>query len=103
MQTFNTYMTGNRGSKPSWLDWYPAEDRLLLGSTKDSTAVLMVDIAGGRGHYLIAFKESFPEAKGRMILQEVPEVINDIIDPDPSIEPMIHDMFEPQPVQGKRL
>lgn len=101
MQTFNTYMTANQDSRPSWIDWFPVEDRLLKDAKADDNAVLMVDIAGGRGHYLAAFKERFPYAKGRMILQEVPDVIHDAQNLDPSIERMGHDMFEPQPIKGK--
>ena len=101
MQTFNTYMTGNHDTRPSWIDWYPVEERLLKDAKADNAAVLMVDIAGGRGHYLAAFKDKFPHARGRMILQEVPNVIRDVQGLDSSIERMEHDMFEPQPVKGR--
>ena len=77
------------------------EERLLKDAKADDNAVLMVDIAGGRGHYLAAFKERFPHAKGRMVLQEVPNVIDDAQNLDSSIERMEHDMFEPQPIKGK--
>ena len=100
MQTFNTYMTGNQSSRPSWIDWYPIEERLLRGIKADDNAVVMIDIAGGRGHYLAAFRERFPYIKGRFILQEVPDVIDDIQNLDSSIERMKHDMFGPQPVKG---
>ena len=61
----------------------------------------MVDIAGGRGHYLAAFEKRFPYARGRMILQEVPDVIHDCPNLDPTIERMERDMFEPQSIIGK--
>ena len=102
MQTFNTYMAGNESSRPSWIDWYPIEERLLRGIRAEDDAVVMVDIAGGRGHYLTAFRGRFPHIKGRWILQEVPDVIDDISNLDSSIERMKHDMFEPQPVKGKK-
>ena len=100
MQTFNIYMTANQSSRPSWIDWYPIEEGLLRGIKADENAVVMIDIAGGRGHYLAAFRERFPHIKGRFILQEVPDVIDDIQNLDSSIERMKHDMFEPQPVKG---
>ena len=103
MSIFNTYMTGNENSRPSWIDWYPVEERLLKDAKADTDAILMIDIAGGRGHYLTAFKERFPYIKGRLILQEVPNVIEDIESLDSSIERMKHDMFEPQPVKGNEL
>lgn len=100
MQTFNTYMTGNQSSRASWIDWYPVEERLLNNAKADDDAVLIVDIAGGRGHYLVAFKEKFPHIKGRMILQEVPDVIDDAQNLHPDIECMKYNMFEPQPIKG---
>lgn len=102
MQTFNTYMTGNESSRPSWIDWYPVEERLLKDAKADDNAVLIIDIAGGRGHYLATFKQRFPHIKGRLILQEVPKVIDDTRSLDSSIERMKHNMFEPQPVKGDR-
>ena len=41
-------MTANQDSRPSWIDWFPVEDRLLKVAKVDDNAVLMVDIAGGR-------------------------------------------------------
>ena len=102
MQNFNTYMTGNESTRLTWIDWYPIEERLLRGIKSDDDAVVMIDIAGGRGHYLAAFKEKFPHIKGRFILQEVPDVIDDIQTLDSSIERMRHDMFTPQPIKGNK-
>ncbi len=101
LQNFNTCMTGNRGSRPSWIEWFPVEHNVLQGAEEDETAVLIVDVAGGRGHDLEAFRRKFPHAKGRMILQDLPSVIDDIQDLDPHIERLTHDMFLPQPIRGK--
>ena len=95
-------MTGNENSRPSWIDWYPIEERLLRNAKVDANAVLMIDIAGGRGHYLTAFKQRFP-IKGRLILQEMPDIIEDTKGLDSSIECMEYDMFEPQPIKGDYL
>ena len=74
---------------------------MLQGVKEDDTAVLIVDVAGGRGHDLEAFRRKFPHAQGRMILQDLPSVIDDIQDLDSQIERMAHDMFLPQPIKGK--
>ena len=73
---------------------------MLQGAKEDDGAVLMVDVAGGRGHYLETFRQRFPNAKGRLILQDLPHVIDDFPDLDPRIEGMAHDMFLPQPIKG---
>ena len=93
-------MTGNRGSRPSWIEWFPVEQNVLRGAKEDSDAVLVVDVAGGRGHDLEAFRRRFPDAKGRMVLQDLPSVISDINGLDSRIESMAHDMFLPQPIKG---
>ena len=73
---------------------------MLRGAKEDDGAVLIVDVAGGRGYYLETFRQKFPDAKGRMILQDLPHVISDVQDLDPRIESMAHDMFLPQPIEG---
>ena len=99
MQNFNTYMTGHRISRPSWIDWFPIEHSVLQGAKDDDSAVLMVDVAGGQGHYLETFRRRFPDAKGRLILQDLPHVIDDVQDLNPRIEGMAHDMFLPQSIK----
>ena len=100
-QNFNTFMTGVRGSRPSWITWFPVEERLLRDAKQDANETLMVDIAGGRGHNLADIKNVFPHAPGRLILQDLPHVIDDSKSLDPAIEKMKHDMFDPQPIKGK--
>ena len=65
--------------------------------------VAIVDVGGGRGQVLIAIKELFPDLKGRMVLQDMREVIDDAVVsglPD-WIEPMAASFFERQMVEGE--
>ena len=64
--------------------------------------VAIVDVAGGRGHTLEAIKATFPDLKGRMVLQDVGDVIEDAKATGLSsgIEPMAASFFEPQPIVG---
>ena len=39
------------------------------------TNIMIADVGGGRGQALQAINEVFPGLKGRMVLQDVPEVI----------------------------
>lgn len=66
--------------------------------------VAIVDVGGGRGQALEAIKQAFPGLKGRMVLQDVREVIEDARAKGlPSfIEPMVSSFLEPQPVKGKQ-
>ena len=41
------------------------------------------------------------DIKGRVILQDLPRVIEDISDPLPGVEKIGYDFFTPQPIKGK--
>jgi len=82
-----------------WFEFFPTEER--FGSS-DPSAPLLVDIGGGLGHDLAAFHEAFPTLPGKLILQDLPVVINDIKELDASIERTTHDFFKPQPVKGAK-
>ncbi|CAI6277676.1 unnamed protein product [Periconia digitata] len=101
---FNTFMTGNRGSRPSWIEWYPVEERLLNADVSlGEEDVLLVDIAGGRGHDVQAFGRKFASHKGRLVLEDLPPVIADISALDDRVERVAHDFFTLQPIQGARI
>lgn len=78
-------MTSNQSSRASWIDWYPIEERLLKDVRADDDAILMVDKAGRRCHYLVAFKEKFPCMKGRITLHEMLDMIDDAQNLNPSM------------------
>ena len=61
--------------------------------------VMMVDVGAGRGQLLEEFRRERPDLVGRMIAQDLPEVVAGIA-PSNGVETMCHDFFEPQPVEG---
>lgn len=102
IDNFNTCMTGIRGSRPSWIEWYPVEERLLNSDLRKETSdVILVDIAGGRGHDVQAFGRKFTSCNGRLVLEDLPSVISDIKQLDDRVERVAHDFFKPQPIVGK--
>lgn len=94
-------MTGVRGGRPNWTNWFPIQSNILDGFSGTNEDVLMVDLGGGRGHDLDSFVSKFPEVKGRLILEDLPAVIDDAQNLNPRIEPVKHDFFKPQPIKGK--
>lgn len=60
----------------------------------------MVDIGGGRGQDLMSFKDKFPNAPGRFILQDQPHVVESAHLSE-RVEKMGYDFFTPQPVKGQ--
>ena len=101
MSNFNTFMGGQRHNRIDWFDSFPMDEIIFQGYQKASGAVLLIDIAGGRGYDLEAFKERFPDADGQLILQELPDVIDEVHELRGDIRPMKYDFFTPQPVNGK--
>lgn len=99
MQSLATIGAGRRsaGSFPF--------DKELDPEEISNTDVAIVDVGGGRGQALEAIHEVFPSLEGRMVLQDVPEVIEDAKASGlPSfIEPMAASFFEGQPVQGREI
>lgn len=65
----------------------------------EPTKVLLVDVGGGRGNVLERFREHRPDVKGRMILQDLQEVIHgrELCN---GVEYMVHNFFTPQPIKG---
>ncbi|CAI6336898.1 unnamed protein product [Periconia digitata] len=99
-----TYFEADRGSRPNWVDWFPVEEKLIQNSGLDKDQVLLVDVAGGRGHELSAFLDKFPNLPGRLILQDQPHVLDDpTLGLDPRIEKKTIDFWVEGPVQGARI
>lgn len=98
LDRFNTFMEGGRDETAHWAQWFPVQKQLLDGALADRP--LLVDVGGGRGHDLVEFKEKFPLGPGRLVLEDLPSVIEDIQHLDSDIQRVKHDFFQPQPVKG---
>lgn len=68
-----------------------------------SDEVGVVDVGGGRGQALEAIKNDWTDIRGRMVLQDLPHVVQDALErglPD-WMETSRASFFEPQIVKGK--
>ncbi|KAI0384612.1 putative O-methyltransferase [Hypomontagnella monticulosa] len=102
LKDFNLFMGNTMGARDYWVDWFPIEERLLMGATPAKDSALLVDVGAGKGHDLMAFRKRYPRQEGRLILQDLAPVIDSIRDIDSAIECMIYDFFTGQPVTGAR-
>lgn len=100
LENCNTFMKGRREGSISWLDFYPFAENVLADAAADPEAVLVVDVGGGLGHGLVEINEKFSQRKGRLILQDHPKTIEQAGIGAGIFEPMAHDFFKSQPVQG---
>jgi hypothetical protein len=98
---FNNHMTAYHQGRPSWMDtgFYDVES---LFSNIDKDDVLLVDVGGSMGHDLSEFRCKWSGAPGRLVLQDLPEVVAQArtMQLNPSIEVMEHDFFTEQPIKG---
>jgi hypothetical protein len=130
---FANHMIGHRLGRPRWTNpiVYPVADRLLK-DFDPGKSVLIVDVGGNTGPDMKDFRQAFPDVTGRVMIQDLPDVIAAATAPDTKpdessqngggevkqvdgkarergssladlgIETMVHDFFTPQPVHGAR-
>ena len=108
---FNNYMKGYRPIDSGWLapGCYPVVEGLAAKANKfavtgDISDVVLVDVGGGLGHDCEALRTKYPEVVGRLVVQDLPKVVEQIPAAKHALfEPMAHDFFTPQPVKGAVL
>lgn len=80
------------------------QERLVDGFQEGPDATMLVDVGGSHGHILKDFHDKLPGAPGRLVVQDLAEVISAIDESDlnAKIEKMPHDFFTEQPIKGAR-
>ena len=101
LETFNNYMTSQRQGRQSWLEFFPLVRELMTGFSGEDNAVMFVDVGGGYGHEIQEIKKKYLDLPGRMILQDLPETINQVT-AAPNTEAMAYNFFTPQLIRGER-
>lgn len=117
-QTFDSLMRGRREGAPiQWFDTYPiskqlATDRRSTPAIADSggqSQVLVVDVAGGHGHDILAFARTMDCEAGQLVLQDLPITLSHI---EASQKDQLqkagvcvteYNFFTPQPIRGARF
>ena len=106
-ENFNNHMSAYNEGNCGFMDpeFYPIEEQLFkdIPATADSAeSVTLVDVGGGIGHDIARLLSRFPEAPGRFILQDLPNVIKQAREAslNKRIEFMEHDFFTEQSVKG---
>lgn len=96
---FGLWMTAMRGQK-TWLDVIDFE-ALLAGSSTDAETPVFVDVGGGIGSQCALFKSRLPNLPGRVVLQDLPVVIEHALVTE-GVENTGHDFWLEQPVKSKQ-
>ena len=104
LMRFNNFMEGQRANRLHWGDWFPIQEQILVGADKNPERALLVDIGGGRGHDLMLFQKRFPDVPGKLVLEDLPSVIDEATPELDAcgIQSVKYDFFkEPNPVKGE--
>ncbi|KAJ5578047.1 Plant methyltransferase dimerization [Penicillium hispanicum] len=104
---FNGFMEGQRADRQHWVDWFPIREQILDHPDLTPDTPLLVDIGAGRGHDLVAFRQRFPDAPGKLILEDTATVIDEVNGaPDliaAKIDTQVFDFFHSvQPIHDAR-
>lgn len=105
LKNFNTFQAGNRSTRKSWLDWFPAQKMILAGfdPLRNSQSTLLVDMGGGTGRDITAFLHRFPTTAGFLVLEDLPRVIEPLSHLEPGVTAVSQDLFTPQKTIGTPL
>lgn len=90
-------VAGMRPHNPA--DAYPWGVELDKLSTEKND-VVVVDVAGGKGHIMEEIRKRTPQIKGRFIVQDLASTFEAVSIPLAGLEFMIYDIFTPQPVKN---
>ena len=90
LTSFLTLLGGWRIGRPQWFEVFPTEKSLFEGAKAETEErTLLVGVAGGHGYEIQAFRDHFPRQTGRLVLQKLPSVIDDIKKFHPELHPNI--------------
>lgn len=93
---FHRFMGAQFASLLSWLDVDFASD---MGQGLADSDMASVDVGGGNGQQCAKLREKLPGLRGRVLLQDRPEVVAKALPVD-GMETMGYDFLTEQPVEG---
>lgn len=103
LSAFTAFFEADGAGRPGWVDWFPVKEKLLDDPSRPimPNGVLYVDVAGGRGHDLLAFKRKFAEYCGEYFLLDLPHIAEDhTLDLGMNVHRIGFDFFKDKVVPG---
>ncbi|KAL1966251.1 hypothetical protein VTN77DRAFT_4604 [Rasamsonia byssochlamydoides] len=102
LKNFNYAMVAQNNATFWTVSLFPFYEELSKYETTEETP-LVVDVGGGKGHVSRQIRQLCKDLKGRVILQDRPEALSDVIDGLENVELMEYDFFTPQPIKGAHI
>lgn len=93
---FNEVMKiSNEKYSVPWVDLYPTDELVK------AEGIILVDVGGNQGQDIKKLADKYKLPDGSLILQDLAAGLANA-DLPPTIKPMVHDFFTPQPVKGAK-
>lgn len=80
---FDEYMSARRKSFEEWHEVFPIASALGPGAKRDRNSVFLVDVGGNQGHDVVSLHKTHPDLPGRLILQDLPAMIERVREASP--------------------
>ncbi|PHH84903.1 hypothetical protein CDD83_1195 [Cordyceps sp. RAO-2017] len=96
-ESLQTVMTTLEGS--AWADGLAVLEDAVQAAPAAGGRTFLVDVGGGRGHQCVQLGRKFPSLLGRLVVQDLPEVVDGLPATD-GVRAEAHDFFDEQPVAG---
>ncbi|KAI1465560.1 S-adenosyl-L-methionine-dependent methyltransferase [Daldinia caldariorum] len=104
MELFLPYMNIQREGRPAFFDVLDFATKFAQGATGETP--LFIDVGGSMGAQCVEFRKRYPNLTGRVILQDLPTVIEQVkskpLSGSERIETQPYDFFTPEPIKGAR-
>lgn len=84
-----------------WIQGFNQFEKDALDAEGNPERIFLVDVGGGSGHQCIEVRDRYPELHGRLVVQDLPEVVKEA--PEiPGVKIEANDMFQEQKVKGEK-
>lgn len=99
LKDFAQFMQVQRFEMPTWMSVYPYTEKT---ENLAPERPLFVDVGGGFGHQSIALRMALPDLPNKVIVEDLPNLINTIPKHE-GVEFIAQDFFQPQQIKGAKI
>ena len=95
MREFHNYVTGYQEGRSMWFepDFFPIKERLADGLDLEGDSSAIVDVGGSHGFVMKGFRASYPDWKGCLLIQDLPQVVSEALKNPDGLDFMVHDFL----------
>ncbi|KAL3480412.1 S-adenosyl-L-methionine-dependent methyltransferase [Aspergillus californicus] len=85
-----------------WIEGFDLFEKEALDMDRGPEKVIFVDVGGGHGHQCVEVKKKYPDIKGQLVLEDLPEVVAAASELS-GVRVVPQDFFQEQSIKGARF